>query len=248
MNKFVILSGPAGVGKRPLFNAFRKFYPDWAVKFKRLLLFNNRAPRPEENEGIDYLFRSRAEIEALRDRDGYVVVDVRGDLQALEIAQIQQILADGNIPFYEGNPFVPGKLWEIGMFERFPTVSIFLSPLSKEEIVFLRAPERHVDLNLFVREVQRRKLLHRFARQKEHLSLIDLQNIEKRCSSAYVEMREAWKFNHVIHTHDSGGHDNWDAFYYPIGNARKSLMTFAALVQGESAAGVDDTWTPDLIP
>ena len=247
LNRMVVLSGPSCVGKGPLFTALRRFYPELAGKFKQLVLFNDRTPRPGEEEGRDYFFRPRGEIEALRNRDGYVVADVRGDLQALEIDQISRILAEGLTPFFEGNPFVPGKLREVGLFERFPTVSIFLSPLSQEEILFLRDSAQNVDLNRFVADVQRHKLLHRTQRQKLHLSLRDLENIEKRCASAFLEMREAWKFDYVIPLHDGEGDENWDAFYYPIGDARRALIAAASLLQNKVTAPVEQ-WTEDLIP
>ncbi|MEO5363205.1 MAG: hypothetical protein H7838_06225 [Magnetococcus sp. DMHC-8] len=243
----VVLSGPSCVGKGPLFTAFRRFYPALADRFRQLVLFNDRSPRPGEEEGVDYFFRSRSSVEALRDRTGYVVADVRGDLQALEIAQVQRILDTGRIPFFEGNPFVPGKLREFGLFERFPTLSVFLSPLAREEILYLKDPERGVDLNKFIADVQRHKLLHRTQRQKGQLSLRDLENIEKRCNSALLEMREAWQFDHVIPLHDGEGHENWDAYYYPIGSARKALLAFAALLQGQVTVDVEH-WTADLIP
>lgn len=247
MNKIVILSGPSCIGKGPLYKALRRFYPDLAGKFRQLVLFNDRSPRPGEEEGVDYFFRPRGEIEALRDRDGYIVADVRGDLQALEVAQIQRIMDAGHIPFFEGNPFVPGRLREAGLFERFPTLSVFLSPLSREEILYFKAPERGVDLNKFVSDVQRHKLLHRTHRQKVHLSLRDFENIEKRCASALLEMREAWKFDYVIPLHDAEGHVNWDAYYYPIGSARKAMVAFASLLQEKIPTDVEQ-WTEDLIP
>ncbi len=248
MQRIVILSGPSCIGKGPLFRAMRMFYPELMQKFKQLVLFNDRAPRPGEEEGVDYFFRPRGEIEALRGKGGYIVADVRGDLQALEVAQIQRILEADQIPFFEGNPFVPGKLREAGLFEQFPTVSVFLSPLCQEEILYLKSLPVGVDLNKFVADVQRRKLLHRATRQKVYLSLRDLENIEKRCASAFTELREAWKFDHVIHMHDAEGNDNWDAFYYPIGNARKAMFAFASVLRGDTpVVGMDDPWSEDLI-
>ena len=79
------------------------------------------------------------------------------------------------------------------------------------------------------------------------MSLKDLENIEKRAAFAIVEMREAWKFDYVIPLHDGEGNDNWDAFYYPIGDARKAQEAFASLLKGESPAGLE-TWDRDLIP
>ncbi|MBF0428384.1 MAG: hypothetical protein HQL94_05630 [Magnetococcales bacterium] len=248
MQRIVFLAGPSCVGKRPLVRIMRMFYPELMANFKQLVLFNDRTPSPGEEEGVDSFFRPRGEIEALRGKDGFIVADVRGDLQALEVAQIQRIFAAGQIPFFEGNPFVPGKLREAGLFEQFPTVSVFLSPLSREEILYLKSVPFGVDLNKFVSEVQRRKLLHRVMRQKSHLSLRDLEDIEKRSANALTEMREAWKFDHVIHLHDGEGHDNWDANYYPIGSARKAMLALASVLRNDSPlTGIDDPWTEDLI-
>ena len=69
---------------------------------------------------------------------------------------------------------------------------------------------------------------------------------EKRAGSAIVEMAEASKFDHVIPLHDGERNDNWDAFYYPVGSARKALEAFAALLQGQTPSGTE-RWEEDLI-
>ena len=247
MGKIVLLSGPSCIGKGPLYHALKRFYPDLAGKLKQMVLYNDRAPRPGEEEGVDYLFRPRQEIEAMASQPGFVSANVRGDLQALEVAAIQRILDEGYDAFFEGNPFIPAKLREAGVLDQFPTLTVFLSPLSKEEIEYLKEPERRVDFTKFVADVQRRKLLFRTKRQKNILSLKDLENIEKRCASAIVEIREAWKFDYVIPLHDAEANDNWDAFYYPIGDARKALFAFAALLRGETPVGAEK-WEEDLLP
>ncbi len=247
MPRFVLLSGPSCIGKGPLFAALQRHHPELADRLKPIALYNDRAPRPGEADGVDYHFRPRAEIAALGRKEGHVAVDVRGDLQALEIASIQRVIDEGFDAFFEGNPFVPAKLREAGVLERFETLSVFLAPLSRDEIMFLAAPERRVNLAAFVTDVQRRKLLHRTRRQKGNLSLKDLEDIEKRAASAIVEMREAWKFDHVIALHDGEGNDNWDAFYYPIGSARAALTAFVALLQGETPAGIE-RWEAGLVP
>lgn len=112
-------------------------------------------------------------------------------------------------------------------------LSIFLTPLSREEIEFLQSQEHGLSLADFLNDVMRRKLLRRTQRQKNILSLKDLENIERRAASAYTELKEAWRFEYVIPNHDGEESENWDAFYYPVGDARKTLLTFAQLVGGE---------------
>ena len=247
MRRFVILSGPSCVGKGPLYHALRKFYPDLAGRLQQVVLYNSRDPRPGELEGVDYYFRPQAEIDELAKKPGFTSAIVRGDLQAIEIASIQKILDQDKDAFFEGNPFIPAKLSESDALVGIPTLKIFLSPLSQEEILFLTDPAQRTDLEKLLPEVMRRKLLRRTKRQKINLSLEDLENIEKRVASAIVELREAWKFDYVIPNHDGEDSEHWDAFYYPIGDARKTLLAFAALLQGETPPGVEH-WEKDLVP
>ncbi len=88
-------------------------------------------------------------------------------------------------------------------------------------------------------------LLRRLRRQKQELSLKDLEDIERRAGSAFSEMQEAWRFQHVIVNHDGEDSDNWDSFYYLIGDARKTVMAFAALLNGEEMPGVE-RWDKEL--
>ena len=66
MGQLVIVSGPSGIGKSPLYRALRRFHPELTAGMQGLVLFNDRAPRPGEEDGVDYHFRSTEEIGALR--------------------------------------------------------------------------------------------------------------------------------------------------------------------------------------
>ena len=246
MGRLVILSGPSCVGKGPLHIALKKFYPALAEKLSTLVLYNSRAPRPAERDGVDYHFRPRAEIEQLRKGEGYLVAEVRGDLQALELNVLDHMLAAGDV-FFEGNPFIVREMRRRSLLGKGRSLSVFLSPLSREEIVYLKEPERRVCLPDFLTDVMRRKLLRRTRRQKQVLSLKDLENIEKRAASAYAELKEACFYDHVIANHDGEDSENWDAFYYPVGDARKALLAFAELLAGRVPAGMEK-WEEDLLP
>jgi len=251
-----MLSGPSCVGKGPLHNALKRFYPDIERKLEKLVLFNSRAPRPGEQDGVDYHFRSRQEVEALRGREGYIVMDVRGDLQALDVENLREILDGEKDAFFEGNPFVPMEALKSPLLSDVPKLSVFLSPLSRDEILFLKDPARlrpeaqpegRVSLPDFVTDVMRRKLLRRTQKQKGLLSLRDLENIERRATSAYREIQLACHFDYVIPNHDGEDSENWDAFYYPIGDARKALLAFAAILSGQETEHAEK-WEQDLLP
>jgi guanylate kinase len=197
-------------------------------------------------DGVDYHFRLRSQVEALRTQDRYAVLDVRGDLQALDVEELHAMLQDSHA-FFEGNPFVGRALQTHPRLAGVARLSIFLSPLSREEVIYLKAPERNVSLPDLVTDLMRRKLLRRARRQKLELSAKDLENIETRAASAYRELKEAWHFEHVIPNHDGEDSDNWEAFYYPLGDARKALDAFAALLKGRVPPNAE-RWDEDLVP
>ena len=244
--RLVVFSGPSCVGKSPLAKALSRLHPQLHKSLKPLVLYNSRAARPGETDGVDYYFRPRAEIEALKGKDGYVVMDVRGDLQALDLQELHQSLRKGDV-FFEGNPFFGGLLLTHPSLSDVDRLSIFMSPLSRSEVLFLKAAKPGVSLPDLVTDVMRRKLLRRTRRQKGELSLRDLENIEKRASSAYTELKEAHRFQYVIPNHDGEDSENWDAFYYPLGDARAALDAFVSLLKNEKPPGVE-SWEEDLLP
>jgi len=243
--RLVILSGPSCVGKSPLYKCLGRFYPELRNQFHRLVLVNSRDPRPGEIDGVDYHFRTRAQVEGLRADRRYAVLEARTDLQALNVEELESLLRRGSA-FFEGNPYVARTLQVDPRLANLNRLSIFLSPLSKEEITYLREPKRNVSLEELLTDIMRRKLLRRTRQQKGELSAADLENVETRASSAYRELQGAWHFQYVIPNHDGEDSDNWEAFYYPIGDARRTLNTFVGLLQGLVPPGVEK-WERDLL-
>jgi guanylate kinase len=89
--RLVILSGSACVGKSPLYKSLGKFYPELSNPFHRLVLVNSREPRPGEIDGVDYHFRTRARVEGLRADRRYAVLEVRTDVQALDVEELESL-------------------------------------------------------------------------------------------------------------------------------------------------------------
>jgi guanylate kinase len=172
-------------------------------------------------------------------------MDVRGDLQALDLEDLAALLGKGDA-FFEGNPFIGRTLQTHPALREVNRLSIFLSPLSREEILFLR-DQAQVSLPDLVADVMRRKLLRRAQRQKAYLSLRDLEEVERRAGSAYRELKEAHHFEYVIPNHDGEDSDHWDAFYHPLGEARGAFLAVVALLRGDDPKGVE-RWEADLLP
>ena len=243
--RLVVFAGPSCVGKSPLAKALERFHPELYGTLQPVVLYNSRAPRPGEADGVDYHFRTRAQIEALRGKDGYVVMEVRGDLQALDVEELHGVLETGDA-FFEGNPAVGGVLLSDDRLRDVERLSVFMSPLSAQEICFLEEQEA-VELPAVVTDLMRRKLLRRTRRQKGELSFKDLEEVERRAGHAYGELREAWRYQHVLPNHDGEDSDNWEAFGFPLGDARRALLSMAALLKGDDPP-VDETWAEDLLP
>ena len=244
--RLVVFSGPSCVGKSPLAKALARLHPELHKSLQPLVLYNSRDARPGETDGVDYYFRPRQEVEALKGKDRFVVLDVRGDMQALDLEELRLSLSKGNV-FFEGNPFFGRVLQTHPSLAEVMRLSIFMSPLSRSEILFLQAAKPSLSLPDLVTDVMRRKLLRRTRRQKGEISLKDLENIERRASSAYTELQDAHHFQYVIPNHDGEDSENWDAFYYPLGDARVALDAFVALLRGDNPVGVEN-WEKDLIP
>ena len=194
---------------------------------------------------MDYHFRTQTQVEALRQQTRFAVLDVRDDLQALDLTELAALLGRGDA-FFEGNPFVGRLLQTHPALSRVRRLSVFLAPLSKDEILFLKDPARNLSLPDMVTDVMRRKLLRRTRRQKGELSLSDLRNIERRAGSAFRELQEAVHFEWVLPNHDGEDSDNWEAFYYPLGDARRALLAFADLLEGRVPACAEK-WEAGLL-
>ena len=246
MSRLVLVCGPSCVGKSPLSKALTRLHPQQAEELSPLVLFNSREPRPGERDGIDYHFRPRSFIEKLRSQSDYLVVEARSDLQAVHISDVLRVLQQGTSAFFEGNPYVGKQLILARELDGVEKLTLFVSPLSMQEVLFFKAPERHVDLENLITDLMRRKLLRRTQKQKGILSLEDLKEIEVRATSAFLEMQQAWRYQYVLPNHDGEDSENWNAFYYPIADARKLLEAFAVFLRGEVPA-LAEKWEQDLL-
>ena len=244
MGKLIILSGPSCIGKSPLDKALGKFYPDLHNKLNHLVLYNSRDPRPGEKEGVDYYFRTHAQVLSLKNSQQYAVMEVRGDMQALDVKKLKQQLNHENV-FFEGNPFIGRMLQTHENLQGIDRLSVFMSPVSREEVAYFTDPSNNQNFNQIITDIMRRKLLRRTRKQKGELSLKDLENIEKRAGSAFYELHEAYYFDYVIPNHDGEDSEHWDAFYHPIGDARKALIQFAQLLDGKIPEGIE-TWDKSI--
>lgn len=250
MQRIILLSGPSCVGKGPLLRALNKLYPDTYKKLERAVLHNDRSPRVGEVDGVDYIFKAKGLQSDSAYQHDYIVLEIRpGNWQALPLSSLDTdagriIFAEVHYKFVEEiqSKRLSGKLKNLDI------KTIFLSPLSGEEIKYLLA-QPNVDakaLEEIVASIMRKKLIRRTTRQNIQLSLKDLEDIEKRATRAFEEMNHAHTYDHVIPNHDGEDSDNWDQFYYPIGDARKTCECFMQIIEGKECH-LAEQWEYGLI-
>jgi len=240
--KLVIICGPSGIGKSKLEKVFRRWYPELATGFKKLVLFTGREPRSGEVEGKDYFFRSVAEIEAKREDKRFVVFNVRGNVQALDMVALNEDV-DNHQVLFEGNTFVGQALMNSPLTKDLPKLSLFISPLSSDEINDIRAHEKNIDFSVYIKDMMRRKLQRRaemFGKKS------DPENIEIRASEAFTELRMAWKFDYIIPNHDGEDSENWEDFGFPIGDARETVKTFVQIIKDQNAPK-SEKWSKTIL-
>jgi guanylate kinase len=248
----VLLSGPSCVGKGPLRRAMKKLYPDTDKVLRPVVLYNDRPARVGEVNREDYNFETTDTIRNL-DKAKFVIIEIRKDnWQALPLAVLQDY-PDGVVVFaevhYKFVEEIVGGSSPIDLTD-LDVKKVFLSPLSKHEILYLLArPNMDGEqLKKLVAEIMRRKLVRRTRRQKTDLSLEDLKDIEKRATRAYEEMTYAWLYDFVIPNQDGEDSDNWDQFYFPIGGALKTCEAFKAILDGASSVPGAEKWDETLLP
>mgnify|MGYP006304938633 CR=1 FL=1 len=244
-HRLIILTGPSCVGKTPLLSALKRYYASILGNIDEAVLYTSRAPRPGEQEGIDYIFRTRAFIENLHKQKKYLVKKIRNDTLAFDLENAKEKLKKKDL-LYVGNTFFAELLLAHKALKEVRKKSLFISPVSKEEIGCLRSMHERVDLKEVITGIMRKKLLRRESKQKGLLSLVDLNDIELRAHTAYDELKLAYVFDCIIVNHDGEDSDNWQSFGYPLGDAYRSLLTLVDLLTEKSSFHAEQ-WTKQLL-
>jgi guanylate kinase len=239
----LVLAGPSCAGKSPLVKALRSHYPDLAASFRSPVLYHSRKPRPGEEDGKDYHFRTRDEIKTLKDDDRFAVFKTRGELQALNRREFASLLSAGDV-LYEGSVSIAQTLRkEATAREGVRVVDVFLSPLSLAEVQALGA---HPSFGDQLVEMSRRRLLRRANGKAAQLGLPDLEDVEARAATVLDELAQAPAFGNVIPCGDGEDSDHWKLFPRPVGDAGRALAALAAILAG-TPDGTVERWPLDTL-
>ena len=123
----VILSGPSGVGKDTVINAWHALDP----RVERVVAYTTRAPREGETAGVDYHFVSLQEFLRLAESGAFLEFkEVHGNHYATPLHDMEKMLEDGKLAVLKID--VQGALTAMEL--RPDAVSVFLMPPSSEEL------------------------------------------------------------------------------------------------------------------
>lgn len=123
----MILSGPSGVGKDTVIEAWRAIDPT----VHRVVAYATRDPRPGEVNGYDYHFISRDAFLAKAVKGDFLEYkEVHGNFYATPLTDMEQMLAEGKVAILKID--VQGALEAMKL--RPDAVSVFLLPPSEQEL------------------------------------------------------------------------------------------------------------------
>lgn len=249
----VILSGPSCVGKGPLIAAVRRFYPQidhTLIPTIKARESRGGQPRPDE-ESIwndpDH-WRTEDELNNLRDDPRYLVGYCRDSPQAVDLERIRQ--APSRLVIVEVYHTIGMRLCSAAFLKGIEIVTVFITPMSAEEIVFLKqcGISPAVTLRgLMVLKQYRRLLYHRREIDDEII-----HDIEARARDAVAELRSAPDYTLVVVNHDGEGSPSWNRLptgrftSSPIGEAKRTLDAFVEVLKGETPASTE-IWQPGII-
>jgi len=242
-----ILCGPSCVGKGPLVAALNRFYPDLSyapipvIKSKESRV---KGPRPDEEEIWDNpdFFRMEEDLLNLDKDPRYLVGDCRGLPQAVDLERIRQ--ADDPLAFLEIHHTIGLKLAGTGSLSDARCLTLFLSPLGRQEIEDLKAAG--VDLSGYLTNVMLHKQLRRGRYHGKTIDASFVQDAHQRAGDSFSELQSARLFSHVIVNHDGEGHPNWRRLPNgvfaapPEGDAGRAVECLARLLSGAEPAGVEN--------
>lgn len=90
---FIVLSAPSGCGKSTLIDMLLQEYPDICYSIS----CTTREPRGEEEDGLDYHFKTKQRFEELIKEDAFIeYAKVHDNYYGTLKAPIQEVLAEGN--------------------------------------------------------------------------------------------------------------------------------------------------------
>ena len=256
--RLVILSGPACVGKGPMKAAIDRFFPE--ICYADIPVIKSKesrpnGPRPGEEKiwNDPGFFRTKEELNELKPNPQYLVSECRGLPQALDLSKVAQSVAD--VVFIEVYHTLGSQLKESKHLAKYlagiEVTSVFISPLSKLEILDLKQCD--VNLSLHLKGIMLSKLTTRSRFMGDTLTPATVKDLVKRSLDAYAELADAYRYSLVIVNRDGEGSSNWNrsprSFFInrPEGDAMRASTALASILAGDTCPPHTEVWNEDVM-
>ncbi|MGE0001123.1 MAG: guanylate kinase [Fimbriimonadaceae bacterium] len=176
--RLVVLSGPSGVGKDTVFDAWAARDP----RVARVVSATTRKPRDGEANGKDYVFLDKEEFERRRQAGQFLEAkEVHGEMYATPTAHVERLLSEGRVTVLKID--VQGGL---AIRELRPDVLlVFLAPPSMEELE-RRLRQRKTDSEATIQ--RRLRNAHREMKAAEQYDAIVVNDEVERAVSKIMEL------------------------------------------------------------
>jgi hypothetical protein len=115
--------------------------------------------------------------------------------------------------------------------------TVFLSPISKQEIEFFN--DYGIDINSAIKSLMAAKQYQRAIFHKRNIDRDFLQDLKTRIDDAVCEIESAKNFKYVIVNHDGDGSPNWNRLADgtftapPVGDAKLAIKSLAKILSGD---------------
>jgi len=210
--------------------ALNRVHPE--IEYGRPILYNSRNPNPVEIDSIDYHFRSAAEIRALPSTR-FIVGKARHVWHAIDINEVERLFTDFRLIIFEVYPTLGALFREHPRIQElsseFMTRSVFLSPVSEEEITEVQAASGFASPQETIAAIMTPKLVGRSIQQGKPITPAEMKDIRIRALHAYEEIQIGKDYTDFIVNHDGEDSINWK-YTPPIGEAGKTLKQFVKIL------------------
>jgi len=233
IKQLVILSGPSCVGKTALLKPVRRLRPDLAMATP--VLYTSRPPRPGEQEGVDYYYRTEEEICALPSTR-YLVGQARVIWQAVDLQQIAVMFEKESLIVLEIYPTLGRLFLDHPAVQQnsaaFRLRTVFLCPIFEEEIQAVQERMGYESPQQATSGIMLPKLIRRSQQQGKVLSSAEVNDLQLRAHRAYDEIQMAKTYQEVIVNHDGEDSPHWN-YLPPIGEAGRTVARFIKILEGD---------------
>ncbi len=233
VKQLVILSGPSCAGKTPLLKTVRRLRPDLAMAMP--VLYTSRPPRPGEQEGVDYHYRTKDEICALP-ATRYLVGQARVIWQAVDLQQIAVLFEKESLIVLEIYPTLGRLFLDHPAVQQasaaFRLRTVFLCPVLEEEIRAIQVHMGYESPQQATSGIMLPKLIRRSQQQGKVLSSAEVNDLQTRANRAYDEILMAQTYHEVIVNHDGEDSPHWN-YLPPLGEAGRTVARFIRILEGD---------------